>query len=104
MDILVDADLYHQDETEKIGEGEHAIRYLVYRITDKGRDYVMTTPSQKYRFCVADIQVEQIFFPYRTCCKQLRHHHEPSTLHNQNRTLPLGKIITARFTAMATTE
>lgn len=62
MEILVDAQLYQQEKIEKIGEGDHAIRHYVYRLTDTGQTYFTHSSSTRPLLCVADLEVEDILF------------------------------------------
>lgn len=59
MDILVDAGLYHQEKTERIGEGDEAIRYLVYHLTEKGKEFFVPTPQENL-MCIGTEAVEKI--------------------------------------------
>ena len=38
MEILTDAGIYHREKEERVGSGDEAVRYLVYKITQKGTD------------------------------------------------------------------
>lgn len=62
MEILTGAGLYREEKTEKIGEGDAAVRYLVYRLTEKGQQHLMPHHHGQQLLCVADIKVDRILF------------------------------------------
>ena len=61
MDILVNAGIYEEAKGERIGEGDHAIRYLVYRLTDKGRESFSLSPHGAW-LCIGKQHVEKIHY------------------------------------------
>ncbi|MDK4687729.1 hypothetical protein [Kingella negevensis] len=61
MDILVNAGLYHQENTLKVGEGDEAVRYMVYKITEKGQKVFQSTPTASLT-CVGTEKVEKVNF------------------------------------------
>lgn len=61
MDILTNAGLYHQEKEQRVGEGDEAVRYLVYSLTDKGRAAFRELPAASL-LCVGHEKVEKINF------------------------------------------
>lgn len=59
MDNFVDIGLYQQEKNLRVGEGEKTVRYLVYRLTDKGRKTFVQSP-QGYLMCIGRQEVSKI--------------------------------------------
>lgn len=59
MDILVGAGLYKQGKDERIGNGDEAIRYVVYNLTPEGMNKVYAGPKGTV-LCIGTQKVEKI--------------------------------------------
>lgn len=59
MKQLVKADIYDDTGVERIGEGDKAIRYYTYRLTDRGRTAFIPSP-QGNLLCIGKWQVDKI--------------------------------------------
>lgn len=59
MDILADAGLYKQGKTERTGEGEHAVRHLVYELTNEGMRKIRLSP-QGPLLCIGNEHVKKV--------------------------------------------
>lgn len=59
MNILVNAGIYEQKDNLRIGEGDHTMRYLVYRLTEKGRAYFSPTHKMPW-LCIGKQKVNDI--------------------------------------------
>lgn len=62
MDILVDAGIYEEEGTERLGHGEHTIRYVVYRLTDHGRRQFSSDAKHGPLLCIGDLDVQKIHY------------------------------------------
>lgn len=61
MDILVGAGIYDDAGVTKIGEGEHTMRFLTYRLTEKGRNAFQYTPHGHF-LCIGTLNVKKIHY------------------------------------------
>lgn len=59
MKQLVSAGLYDSDKEKKIGEGDNIQRVSVYRLTERGREFIRTTPHGSL-LCVGTMRAEKI--------------------------------------------
>ncbi|ULJ63953.1 hypothetical protein [Wielerella bovis] len=59
MESFVDAGLYRQEKNLRVGEGEKAVRYLVYSLTDKGRKTFIPSPHG-HLMCIGHEEVSKI--------------------------------------------
>lgn len=59
MEILVDAGLYDDVGVTKEGQGEHTIRYLTYRLTEKGQQAFVSSPHGSL-MCIGHLEVKKI--------------------------------------------
>ena len=47
MEVLTDAGLYRRDKEQREGEGDNAVRYMVYSLTQKGENTFQACPTKK---------------------------------------------------------
>lgn len=59
MDYLVDADIYDDKGVVREGEGESAVRYYTYHLTDKGRRAFIDSPNG-HLLCIGQLKVEKV--------------------------------------------
>lgn len=59
MKQLVKADIYDDTGVERVGEGDKAIRYYTYRLTDEGRKAFVSS-SQGNLLCIGQLVVDKI--------------------------------------------
>ncbi|WP_315368423.1 hypothetical protein [Kingella oralis] len=62
MEVLTDAGLYRRDKEQREGEGDNAVRYMVYSLTKKGEDTFQALPNQEALMCIGNEKVEKINF------------------------------------------
>lgn len=62
MDILVDAGIYREEGTQRIGEGDNVIRYQTYRLTDKGREHFVSSVHHGSLLCIGHLDVQKIHY------------------------------------------
>lgn len=62
MEVLVDAGIYKEEGTERIGEGDNVIRYLTYRLTDKGRSQFVSGAHHGSLLCIGNLDVKKIHY------------------------------------------
>lgn len=59
MESLVRAGLYKAEKEERIGEGQQAVRYAVYKLTERGREEIRTMPNSTL-LCVGKYKAKKI--------------------------------------------
>lgn len=62
MDILVGAGLYKEEGTQRIEDGGDTIRYLTYRLTDKGRQQFVGSGYHGPLLCIGRWEVDKIHY------------------------------------------
>ena len=60
MEVLTDAGLYRRDKEQREGEGDNAVRYMVYSLTQKGENTFQALPNQEALMCIGHEKVEKI--------------------------------------------
>ena len=60
MEVLTDAGLYRRDKEQRVGEGDEAVRYMVYTLTEKGEKTFRTLPNEEALMCIGNEKVEKI--------------------------------------------
>ena len=60
MEVLTDAGLYRRDKEQRVGEGDEAVRYMVYTLTEKGEKTFRTLPNKEALMCIGNEKVEKI--------------------------------------------
>lgn len=60
MEALVRAGLYKADKEQKVGQGEQAIRYAVYTLTERGEEEIKRGHHHAALLCVGKLKVKKI--------------------------------------------
>ena len=60
MEVLTDAGLYRRDKEQRVGEGDEAVRYMIYTLTETGKKTFRTLPNEEALMCIGNEKVEKI--------------------------------------------